>query len=129
MLGDDLKYPDSYFDCVIDCAVLYANRVHTIKKMLKEIYRVLKRGGKTLSTGLFNSKMTGYGTGDEIEKNTFTNMTGVLEHRGMAHFFEKNEAVELWKEIGFKNITVDEKIVTQHNGNLIIAEYILTGEK
>lgn len=59
----NLPYENCYFDCVIDGAVIYANTIKGIKLILKEMFRVTKVGGKIFSTGLFNAKTTGYGSG------------------------------------------------------------------
>lgn len=130
MLGNNLEYENNFFDCLIDSAVVYANRTDDIKIMLKEIYRVLTSGGKTISTGLFNTKSTGFGTGQLIEKNTYKDATeGALQGVGLIHFFERDEIVELWSEAGFINITVDEDIITRNNGQITLGSYIVTAQK
>lgn len=130
MLGNKLKYSDNFFDGVIDGAVISANRIEDIKIMLKEIFRVLKSGGKVISTGLFNPKCTGFGTGEFISKNTYRNITeGTIQGIGVIHFFEKKEIEELWKEAGFINVEVDEEIVTRDNGTITTGSYIAIAEK
>lgn len=130
MFGTKLEYDNDFFDCVIDGAAISANKTQDIKIMLKEIYRVLKKGGKIISTGLFNAKSTSYGTGDLVEKNTYTNISaGTLQGIGAIHFFEKDEILELWSEAGFKNIAIDESILTINNGTVTTGSYIVTAEK
>lgn len=130
MLGTSLEYPSNFFDCVIDGAVISANLTTNIKTMLSEIYRVLKNGGKMISTGLFNDKCTSYGTGDLVEKNTYTNINkGTLQGIGAIHFFERQEIIDLWSEAGFKNINIDENILTINNGTITTGSYIVTAEK
>lgn len=103
----DMDYADEFFDCVIDSASIYANRLDCIIKMYEEIYRMLKPGGK-IFTIVFSKNTTGYGTGTEIEKDTFTNITcGSLSGRGTAHFFDEQELSNLLEKVGFKNILVD----------------------
>jgi SAM-dependent methyltransferase len=50
-IGDilNLSYPDTYFDCVIDIECLYANTESDTTRIIKEIHRVLKPGGKFYS--------------------------------------------------------------------------------
>ncbi|MBI3290797.1 class I SAM-dependent methyltransferase [Candidatus Falkowbacteria bacterium] len=43
--AEDLPYKDKKFDLVLDRACLQHNRINSIKKIIKEVYRVLKRGG------------------------------------------------------------------------------------
>lgn len=130
MLGNDLKYEENFFDCVIDGAVISANRINDIKTMLKEIYRVLKKDGKIFSTGLFNPKCTGFGTGELIEKNTYKNITdGTIQGIGTIHFFDKEEIKELWMQAGFINIQIDEEIITRDNGTITTGSYITSAQK
>lgn len=130
MLGDKLDYKDNFFDCIIDGAVISANKVDNIKIMLKEIFRILKKDGKIISMGLFNSKTTGFGTGEFIEKNTYRNIeTGTVQGIGTIHFFEKDEILNLWTEAGFKNITIDEEIKTRDNSTITTGSYIVTAQK
>lgn len=130
MLGENLKYEDNFFDCVVDGATVSANLIPNVKIMLKEIHRVLKSGGKIISTGLFNNKCSGFGTGELVEKNTYTNIQeGTLKDRGAIHFFERDEIVELWSEAGFVNISVDENILTINNGTVVTGSYIATAQK
>lgn len=130
MDGKKLDYEAELFDCVIDCGVVCANTTVEIKQMLSEIFRVLKSGGKTISTALFNSKCTGYGTGELIGENTYRNLTeGTIQGIGSIHFFEKDEIVKLWSEAGFTNISIDEEIITRDNGKVTTGSYIATAEK
>lgn len=130
MLGNDLKYEDNFFSCVIDCGVICANSTPDIKLMLSEIYRVLKSNGKIISTMLFNSKTTGFGTGELIEKNTYKNVTkGTIQGIGTIHFFGKEEIKELWTQAGFINIQIDEEIITRDNGTITTGSYITSAQK
>lgn len=91
MDGVNLSYEDSYFEAVIDNACIYANLCEDINKMYRECYRVLKPNGLLMTT-VFGTKTEGFKTGNELEKNTFTDMTcGRLEGRGKTHFFTKSE--------------------------------------
>lgn len=57
---------------------------------------------------MFSKHTTGYGRGEEIEKNTFINLTcGVLKDRGMVHFYDENEIAALLEKIGFCDIQTD----------------------
>ncbi|MFT9494666.1 class I SAM-dependent methyltransferase [Anaerosolibacter sp.] len=126
----NLPYADNAMDAAIDSAVIYANCISGIKAILKECYRVLKEGGKLFSTGLFQVGMTGYGTGEKLEENTYREITeGSLTHRGTVHFFERQEISDLWKEAGFKNIKIDALYRTDNNGQNEVRYFMVEAEK
>ena len=103
----ELDYEESFFDCVIDNVSIYANRFTNIIKMYEQIYKMLKNGGSIFST-VFSKNTTGYGMGEEIEKDTFTDIPcGSLAGRGTAHFFSVEEITDLFKKIGFHDIQTD----------------------
>ncbi len=77
----ELDYKDNFFDCIIDNATIYANKYRNIKLMYSKIFKILKEGGRLLTVN-FSTNTTGYGTGKELEKNTFCDITsGRLEGR------------------------------------------------
>lgn len=107
MDGVSLDYSDCTFDAVIDNVCIYANRYEDIKKMYKECYRVLKCGGKIIST-VFSKTTFGYKDGVEIEKDTYTDITvGRLAGRGTTHFFGREEIEKIITDAGFTDIAVD----------------------
>lgn len=123
----NLSYPDDFFDAVIDNVSIDANRLDDIKTMYKAIYRILNPNGKLL-TVCFDKETTGFGTGKEIEPDTFTDMTsGVLKTSGVHHFFDKQSINALLAEIGFTGIK-NETLVYTDNGN-VISEIITMAEK
>lgn len=128
--ASDTGYNNNFFDCIIDGAVIYANTLDGIKSILKEMYRILKIDGKLFSTGLFNRKTTGYGTGEIIEKNTERNLkTGTLQELGTVHFFDKEEIINIWRECGFANIKIDSVERTDYDGKYITGYYIVEATK
>ena len=126
----DLPYNDEFFDGVIDSAVIYANKIEEISDILTEIYRVLKTNGKIFSTGLFNLDTDGFGTGEDLGKNTYRELTeGCLAHRGTVHFFDLEEIKILWKNAGFKNIKIDRVKRTDNGGENTVGYFIVEAEK
>lgn len=123
----EMDYSSEFFDCVIDCATIYSNRISHIIKMYEEIYRMLKSGGKLFSIA-FSKNTTGYGTGKEIEKDTFVDITcGSLQGRGTAHFFEAEEMTILLHKIGFRNLTVD--ILNYTDRGNVVENIMIQAEK
>ncbi|MBU3190616.1 class I SAM-dependent methyltransferase [Clostridium bowmanii] len=126
----NLSYEDNHFDAIVDSAVICGNKLYDVKNILTEAKRVLKEGGKIFSTGLFNCKTTGYGTGEKLEEGTYREMTeGALAHRGTVHFFTVNEIKSTWEEAGFKNVKIDSVERTDMGGEYTIGFFIVEAEK
>ncbi|MCI9050791.1 MAG: class I SAM-dependent methyltransferase [Lachnospiraceae bacterium] len=124
----DISYPNEFFDCIIDSAVVYANTIKNITDMYKKTYDLLVLGGKLFSTGLFTPNTTGYGTGLSLEKNTFKDLTeGALSGRGTVHFFEKEEVSELLNAAGFHHINID--MVRRTDKGNIVEYWMASAEK
>lgn len=123
----EIDYNQETFDAVIDNACIYANTVSNIRKMYQLIWNTLKKGGR-LFTSSFSTKTTGYGTGKNIEKNTYTDVEeGNLVGLGIVHFFDKDEIYSILENIGFKNIIVDNIEYTDR-GN-IVSMYLVSALK
>lgn len=123
----ELNYKNEFFDCVIDSVCIYANTISNIQKMYNNIYQILKSGGQ-LFTSVFLVDTTGCGTGDEIEKHTYRNITeGNLAGRATVHFFEKDELVALLKKIGFVNLCVDRMDYTDRGNK--VSMLLVSAEK
>lgn len=105
--GAAVFYKDDFFDGVIDSGCIVCNTSENIKILLKEIYRILKNGGKLYSTALFDVNTTGFGIGEMIEERTFRVSEGPISKGGMKHFFTEDEIIDLWTEAGFSNIKID----------------------
>lgn len=121
------KYKENYFDCVIDNFCVYANTMDAIKIMYQNIYYILCVTGK-IFTVCFGEETLGYTSGIELEKETYRNVKeGILSNRGIVHIFKKEEIHNLLKEIGFKNIKIEEMKYSD-NGN-IVHMYMTSAEK
>lgn len=128
--GGSLVYQDEMFDAIVDSAAITSNKIEDVKVILKEAYRILKKDGKIISTGLFNEKTTGYGTGEYLDENTYRELTeGPLAHRGTIHFFNKEEIMNIWSSIGFKDIKIDEEFRTENGGEISVGSYSIIATK
>lgn len=131
-VGDaaNMSYASGFFECIIDSAMVSANTLENIKRILKECHRVLKINGKFFSTGLFKIGMTGYATGEKVEENTYRCIRqGPLAHRGTIHFFDRNQIISLWTEAGFKKIVIDSVDRTDRGGAQRVSYYMVEAKK
>ncbi len=88
-VGDfvSLPYPDNYFDAVIDCASLQHNRIASVRRIVREVRRVLKPGAELFSM-VRTSRDYAYGKARKIEEGTFTDYNEFdLKGVGLIHFF------------------------------------------
>lgn len=125
-----LPYLDNFFDAVIDSAMIYANRTAQIRLILRECHRVLKPGSEFFSTGLFKIGMTGYGTGERLEENTYRDLSqGILAGRGTVHFFDRQQISELWIQAGFQSVAIDCLERSDLGGLNTISYYMVEAQK
>lgn len=118
MDGLELNYPYDFFDCIIDNACIYANTYSVIQKMYKEVFAILKKGGKLFSS-CFGIATEGFESGNMLESNTYENIKmGALAGRACAHFFTKEQLENVVEMVGFTNIIIDEMSYTD-NGHRI----------
>ena len=88
---------------------------------------MLKSQGKLL-TKKKKKKTDGYGSGEELEEDTYVNITeGALIGRGTTHFFERDTLEEILHFAGFQNINIDTILYTACG--VQIEQYIAIAEK
>jgi len=92
----DIPSGDGCFDAVISISVMHHALKRDISKSMAEIYRILKKGG-IFFANLVSIHDPRYGTGQEVEENTFRFPEAFEEKRfeELHHFFTKREASEL----------------------------------
>lgn len=125
--GLGIGYEDCFFDALIDNVCIYANTLRNIRKMYANAYRVLKHGGKMITT-CFGKETYGYGMGKELEPDTYTDIPdGPLHNRGISHFYGKEDLERLLSEAGFKNIIVDVILYTDNGKS--VQQYVVQAVK
>lgn len=123
----EADYPDEYFDAIVDNVCIYGNLLENIKQMYANCYRMLKTGGKMVTT-CFEKRTQGYGTGTALEKDTYVDITeGALVGRGTTHFYNEEELYKVLLNAGFKNIQIDKILYTDRD--IQIEQYIAIVEK
>ncbi len=131
VVGDliQLPYPDGLFDAVIDVASIECNTVANVKEIFAQVHRVLRAGGKFFSIAIKTGSY-GYREGDEIERNTFTNVrTGPHKGQGIIHFFTEREIRRLLSLNQFKNVEIEWSARTVNNQKTKIIHWIATAQK
>lgn len=120
-------YPDSFFDAVVDNFCIYSNMKEHILGMYRNVYSMLKPEGR-LCTACFGKRTTGYGDGELLEEDTYTNLKeGVLAGRGITHFFSEEELRNILAEIGFHSIHIDTMLYTDNENQ--VEQYVARAEK
>ncbi|MFX0028523.1 MAG: class I SAM-dependent methyltransferase [Candidatus Hermodarchaeota archaeon] len=116
-IENKFPYEDNLFDAVISIQVIHHNLMKDIIKTVKEIERVLKKGGYIFITFPF---LKGWGcTNDSwdlkrIEKNTYIPQKG--KEKGLTHhFFSMNEI-----EVLFKQFEILENYIDHTNHRAIL---------
>lgn len=123
--GLNIPYPDDYFDAIIECAVLQHNRPGQIKKIVSEMARILKPGGRIFS--LCKAKDDSlFKEGAKIEKDTYF-IKNFVETPTIIHFFEKKELKLLWQQFSDINIEYTERTI--NNLSRKVSHFIVSVKK
>src|SRR5467141_2187026 len=110
----ELPFVDNYFDGVVCTNVLHHGRLLEIKRAIREVHRVMRRGSSAfvvvLSTADFRK-----GNGKMLERNTYVFTKG--EEQGIIHhFFTRNELKSCFRR--FKILSLEERLIpVQAGGN------------
>lgn len=129
-VGDiaSLDYPTNYFDAVIDGAAIQCNTSQNIKRIVSEVYRALKEGGR-----FFGLMISANSTkkGEEIEKNTLANFEvgTFIRREGICHFFDREELQILFNNTGFTDISIDYDRSTQDNMANVLEYWLVEAVK
>lgn len=108
--GDLIKIPydNNFFDCIICISALHCLKPSEHKNAVKEIYRVLKKGGKAL-IGVWNFKSKRFNQKQGKEKMIKWTNKGERYY----YLFEEDEVHNLFKKVGFK-------IIEEKNSEMMI---------
>ncbi|HBE77705.1 MAG TPA: class I SAM-dependent methyltransferase [Firmicutes bacterium] len=121
-----LPWDAETFDCVIDVASLQQNSEADAAQVLKEVYRVIKTGGKHFS---LLSKSGCWGDdGIRIDQTTVKNVTeGPYADMGVTRFATKESLEKQYAD--FKNVQFEYSIRSMNNGGHEILDWIVTCQK
>jgi SAM-dependent methyltransferase len=128
-VGDfiSLPYPDNYFDAVIDCASLQHNRIASVRKIVKELGRVLKPGAELFSMVRTN-KDYAYGKARKLETGTFTDYDAFdLKGVGLIHFFSTKDIDALFSSFEKHSYEYTERSFDNRKNK--ITHWVIRAEK
>jgi SAM-dependent methyltransferase len=105
-----LPYPPSFFDCAIDVCSIQHNRFSMAKRIVKEVYRVLKPKGR------FFSMLVAAGSWHEP-----------FDTKGYVHFYKLSEVIQLLDP--FKIISVEASTRTYGNMKNYVAHWVISAKR
>lgn len=129
-VGDvsELNFPNETFDAVIDNECIYANNEQWAKKIVSEIQRVLKPGGKFYSR-TFSEKQSIGAVEESLARQgqlEFASVSiGPLAGKGFVRLSTKQSIFKIYGECFNSQITIDEIYETRLGGKIVISEYIV----
>jgi len=101
---EKLPWPDATFDGAVDNVSLCCNRFAMCKQIVGEVARVLKPGGRFCSVN-FTPRTWGYGLGDPVEPNGFTNIPeGPIAGKGFCLFMDREQVDALYRDFSEINV-------------------------
>lgn len=129
-VGDivNLPYPPDYFDAVIDNECIYANNWSNSRKIVQNVFSVLKKEGKFFSR-TFSEKMSVGKQPDIISALEYNNIKeGPLAGKGFVRLADKESIQDLYGSL-FNIESVDLLEYTLNNQTIQISEYIIICSK
>ncbi len=129
LVGDftELPWPSSYFDAVIDVVSMTCNKLTDSMKIIKEVYRVLRPGGRFFSIA-FKNGCYGDGLGNQVGPHTFKDiMEGPLAGQGIIRFSPEAEVRQLYGI--FHELNLEYSIRSIDNMAYEVAHWIISCQK
>jgi SAM-dependent methyltransferase len=128
-LGDfaQLPWPKDSFDGVIENVSLCTNPWNGIQHALSEVHRVLKPGAPFLSS-FFTDRTWGYGLGEMVEPDGFTNIPeGPLVNAGFCLLLKRDKIPGLFHD--FSDVNVERTSLTLNGEQHLLEQFIITCRK
>lgn len=124
-----LPFPDAGIDCVIDIECLYANSFADSRRIVSEIHRVLRPGGRFFSKHFMVGLSAESETRLDGEANTLVGVTGgvLRQGYGIARLLSEEEIPLLYGR--FDEIEYDWVIRTDRNRRLTVKEWLIQCRK
>lgn len=125
--SEPLPWPEGTFHAVIDNEALSCNTPDKSKKIVGEVYRILKPGGFLFSM-TFKHGCWGDGLGNRIGPHTYDQIrTGIGQGLGTIRFSSENDVRELYDI--FPEINLEYSIRSTDNMAHRISQWVVTCKK
>lgn len=126
--AQNLSFPEDYFDAVVDNECLAHNSASSAAKILKEIGRVLKKGGLFYSRTFTDKTYVGQSRKKlaRLEYNGVSD--GPFANRGFIRLTDRNSISSLYAK-QFEILSVDKLEWTNENGSWRVSEWIIICKK
>jgi SAM-dependent methyltransferase len=119
-----LPFQNATFHGVIDVASIMHNRVSARKRIMNEVRRVLRPGGRFFSLSLGRGSW-GDGSGDSLEPGTYDDIReGPAKGVGTLHFLGESEIPDVCR--GFASFTYERKELTYRQMQQKMVYWILS---
>ncbi|MBF0473964.1 MAG: methyltransferase domain-containing protein, partial [Nitrospirae bacterium] len=115
IVGDIIstKFPNDYFDCVVDIECLVCNDWNSTVEIIKEIIRILKPEGSFFSQ-TFSDKTSIGEKFTKVEENTYKEIIGSsLGRKRLLRLLPEKDLYKLYS--GFSKIFYDKLFYTYQN--------------
>lgn len=120
-------YPSAWFDAVVDVACLQHNGMRALRKIVDQVWGVLKPGGRVFSM-LVAAGSYGDGLGKEVEPRTFVDIReGPLEGKGFCHFVTQREAEGLFAD--FADVAIEYALRSLNNQQQSYKQWVVQARK
>ena len=116
-----IPYPDKFFDAVLCIWTIYHGTLDKVRQTINESYRVLKPNGTVLTDFLSVDDST-YGTGREIERNTFMGEKKT-EEDVPHHYTTREELVQLFSSFRQLKIRASSNSYVDESGQKYNRKY------
>jgi SAM-dependent methyltransferase len=121
------QFPEAHFDAVIDVGCIVCNKIAGVRKIVGQMERVLKPGGRVFSS-TFARGTFGDGQGRELEPGTFTDISeGVFAGKGVIHLFTEEEVRDVFG--AFTAVNVECYTHTLDGQRQVVKRWVLDGTK
>jgi ubiquinone/menaquinone biosynthesis C-methylase UbiE len=108
----ELPFVDDYFDGVVCTNVLHHGKLVEIRRAIREVHRVMRRGSSAFIVALSTADFR-KGNGKMLEGNTYVFTRG--EERGIIHhFFTNHELRSCFRR--FKILSFEERLIPVEEG-------------
>ena len=108
----ELPFVDDYFDGVLCTNVLHHGKLVEIKRAIREVHRVMRKGSSAIVVALSAADFR-KGNGKMLERNTYVFTRG--EERGIVHhFFTRQELRSYFGE--FEIVSFKERLIPVEEG-------------